>query len=323
MMHRMPSENGVEPCHVFSKIEHIQDAMDGPFDDLLIITPRETSMSIRFALTDVPWASLSELWLHDVELQAPERATYQRAVMSALAAQVKRWTPRDNIEPTQDVLALRSGRGMGELGDPRDNYQMCTMRWGLIPSWAQRRNIGQRLLTARAESLLDRPAFRRTLRTQRCVLVVSGFYVQAIHSKGPYLVEHRQQPVMMLAGLWDRWVSPQRDIIDSCALVCSPTHEPLLSRHVHVPSVLSAAQAKQWLNPASSLDELMALVQGPVSTSCLTTRQVQPLVSQPESKILLTSEHVRPPHQDVLDAERAALKSCATQAMFPFLKTGS
>lgn len=280
-------------------------------------------MSIRLALTDVPWAALSDLWLHDVELESDERATYQRAVMSALAAQVHRWTPRDNIEPTQDVLVLRSGCAMGDTSDPRDNYQMSTMRWGLIPSWAERRSIGQRLLTARAESLLDCPAFRRTLRAQRCVVVVSGFYVQAAHSKGPYLVQHTEQPIMMLAGLWDRWVSEERDILYSCALVCSPTTEPLLSRHVHIPSVLSMSQAKRWLDPASSLDELMGLVAQPVSSAHLRTRQVEPLISQPDAQVILTQERAPTARDGVLDAERAALKTRATQATFPFLKTGS
>lgn len=280
-------------------------------------------MNIRFALTHVPWATLSDLWLQDVELESPDRAIHQRAVMNALASQVERWTPRDNIEPTQDVLVLRSGKATGASGDPRANYTMSTMRWGLIPSWAERRNIGQRLLTARAESLFDRPAFRRTLRAQRCVIVVSGFYVQAIHSKAPYLVQHTEQPVMMMAGLWDRWVSPERDIIESCALVCSPTKEPLLSRHVHIPSILSMTQAKRWLDPTTSLDELMGLVKEPVSSGSLYTQQVEPLVSQPNAKVLLAQEpscHERP---GVLEADRSTLKRSTAQSLFSFLKTGS
>jgi putative SOS response-associated peptidase YedK len=35
------------------------------------------------------------------------------------------------------------------------------MRWGLVPSWAQDPSIGQRMINARAETLLEKPSFKQ------------------------------------------------------------------------------------------------------------------------------------------------------------------
>jgi hypothetical protein len=35
--------------------------------------------------------------------------------------------------------------------------ELRPMRWGLVPSWAQDRAIGQRMINARSETLLEKP----------------------------------------------------------------------------------------------------------------------------------------------------------------------
>src|SRR6266536_3327671 len=50
--------------------------------------------------------------------------------------------PRYNIAPSQDVPVIVRNE---------DRHQLKTMRWGLLPSWAQDPSIGQRMINARAE----------------------------------------------------------------------------------------------------------------------------------------------------------------------------
>jgi putative SOS response-associated peptidase YedK len=50
--------------------------------------------------------------------------------------------PRYNIAPTQDVLIVTDD-GTREL---------VQMRWGLIPSWADDPNVGNKMINARAET---------------------------------------------------------------------------------------------------------------------------------------------------------------------------
>jgi putative SOS response-associated peptidase YedK len=53
--------------------------------------------------------------------------------------------PRYNIAPSQDVPVIVSNEGRNELN---------SMRWGLVPSWAQDPTIGQHMINARAQTLL-------------------------------------------------------------------------------------------------------------------------------------------------------------------------
>src|SRR5262245_58510550 len=76
---------------------------------------------------------------------------------------------RYNIAPTQPVPAVR--RRAGQPG-----RQLVSLRWGLIPSWADDIKIGSRMINARSESAADRPAFRTAFRQRRCLIVADGFY---------------------------------------------------------------------------------------------------------------------------------------------------
>src|SRR5207249_5067313 len=63
--------------------------------------------------------------------------------------------PRYNVAPTQTVVTVAAA---GER-------QLEQMRWGLIPVWAKDPSIGSKLINARAETLNEKPAFRRLLGT--------------------------------------------------------------------------------------------------------------------------------------------------------------
>ena len=72
---------------------------------------------------------------------------------------------RYNIAPTQDVLTVVGGESR------RGGY----MRWGLIPSWAKDKSIGNRMINARAETVGEKPSFRNALRRRRCLVLADGF----------------------------------------------------------------------------------------------------------------------------------------------------
>src|SRR5688572_14935121 len=77
------------------------------------------------------------------------------------------WKPRYNVALTQamPVITRRHGRPALE-----------TMRFGLVPP---PRTAGEKpllLANARAETLLDRPAFREAAHHRRCLVPTDGFF---------------------------------------------------------------------------------------------------------------------------------------------------
>jgi putative SOS response-associated peptidase YedK len=50
-----------------------------------------------------------------------------------------------------------------------DRNEVKPMRWGLVPSsWAPDPSIGQRVINARAETLLEKPSFKQLAAAMSC-----------------------------------------------------------------------------------------------------------------------------------------------------------
>ncbi len=62
------------------------------------------------------------------------------------------------------------------------------MHWGLIPSWVktetEAKEISIHTMNARAESITQKPSFRQSAKTNRCIIPITGFFEwQQIGSK--------------------------------------------------------------------------------------------------------------------------------------------
>ena len=68
------------------------------------------------------------------------------------------WEPRYNIAPTQNVGIIRQNR-------TQPVRKFALVRRGLIPYWAKDPSIGQKMINARSETILDKPAFSRHSKT--------------------------------------------------------------------------------------------------------------------------------------------------------------
>src|SRR5688500_18842901 len=80
-----------------------------------------------------------------------------------------------NIAPSQPLLAI--GETLRQLG-------FHHYRWGLVPYWAKDLSIGNRMINARAESVMEKSAFRESFARRRCLVVVDGYYEWAARPDG-------------------------------------------------------------------------------------------------------------------------------------------
>src|SRR5260370_36803389 len=65
--------------------------------------------------------------------------------------------PSFNIAPTHNVAVV--------LND--GSRKLASMRWGLVPAWATDPTIGSRLINARAETLIEKAAFKNAFAKRR------------------------------------------------------------------------------------------------------------------------------------------------------------
>jgi putative SOS response-associated peptidase YedK len=155
--------------------------------------------------------------------------------------------PRYNIAPTQPVVTIRQ--------DAREPVRrLSTMRWGLLPSWAKDMSIGYKTINARSETVATTPSFREAFKSQRCLVPADGFYEWEKNgkTKQPYCFEVKDGELFAFAGLWDRWISPQGELVESCTILTTTPNSLLADIHDRMPVILSPDDYDLWLDPAFS-----------------------------------------------------------------------
>lgn len=124
------------------------------------------------------------------------------------------FAPDYNVAPTHSspVVLERPLRNQQRAVPVR---QLRLLTWGLVPSWAKDPSVGSRMINARVETLLDKPAFRRAAVARRCLIPVDGWYEWQVSPtsrdakgkprKQPFFAHLADGSQLVLAGLYEFW----------------------------------------------------------------------------------------------------------------------
>jgi putative SOS response-associated peptidase YedK len=172
--------------------------------------------------------------------------------------------PDYNVAPTKQVYAVLERRHRDEAGDPVGDptRRLRSVRWGLVPAWAKDPAIGSRMINARAETLAEKPAFRRAFARRRCLLPADGYYEW--RAPGPDAPDRRKQPFFItgtagrplaMAGLYEIWHDPALPREDPTAwlwtvtVVTTDAGVDVAEIHDRMPVVLPPEGIDRWLTP--------------------------------------------------------------------------
>jgi putative SOS response-associated peptidase YedK len=182
------------------------------------------------------------------------------------------WTPRYNVAPTQDVLAVRIHKGEPEA---------ALLRWGLIPSWTQDAKKAPLLINAKCETAASKPAFRSAFERRRCLVIADGFFEwkKAGKEKQPYYYRLRDQRPFAFAGLWEFWKEGAQTI-HSCAILTTDANELTAPVHDRMPVILDREARQRWLD--SQIDDPAKLQEicRPYPASEMMASRVNPVVNR-------------------------------------------
>ena len=114
-------------------------------------------------------------------------------------------------------------------------------------------SIGFKAINARAETITTTASFSDPFRTQRCLIPADGFYewVRSRKTKQPYCFEVGDGEIFAFAGLWDRWIDPNGEQIESCTIITTTPNSHLADIHNRMPVILPTGAYASWLNPAT------------------------------------------------------------------------
>jgi putative SOS response-associated peptidase YedK len=162
--------------------------------------------------------------------------------------------PRFNVAPTDAVLAVRcNAEGVRVPGQ---------LRWGLIPHFAEVGTFDRLLINARAETVVEAPAFRDAFRGNRCLIVADGFYEwrRTETGKRPQWITRPGREPFAFAGLWARSKQADGNELHSCAIVTTTPSDVVAPIHDRMPVILEREAEGVWLDRASGDGELQELL---------------------------------------------------------------
>ena len=180
---------------------------------------------------------------------------------------------RYNIAPTQSVLTVVN---QGEEQN-RGEY----MRWGLVPSWAKDISIGSRMINARAETIVEKPSFRRALQKRRCLVLSDGFYEwkRTGKDKQPMYIGLQSGQPFGMAGLWEAWKSPDGEWLHSCTIITTEPNALMAEIHNRMPVILPRESEPVWLDPGVDNPSRLTDLLRPYPADAMTARPVSGLVN--------------------------------------------
>ncbi len=149
--------------------------------------------------------------------------------------------PRYNAAPSENLpVVVNDGQKHVEL-----------MRWGLVPFWAKDIKIGYKMINARAETLQEKPSFRKALAMQRCIVPAGGFFEwkKLDREKIPYYIFLKNHQLFGFAGLYDVWHDKQGKELKTYTIITTQPNSLVGSIHNRMPAILEKQDEDTWLNP--------------------------------------------------------------------------
>ncbi|MFJ9348928.1 SOS response-associated peptidase [Streptomyces sp. NPDC101237] len=216
--------------------------------------------------------------------------------------EVEKWEPEEtlepdyNVAPTKEVYAVLD-RPLRDADDKRPVRQLRRLKWGLVPSWAKSPEGGARMINARAETVHEKPSYRRAFAARRCILPADGYYEWVTAKderdlevegkkkrarKQPYFVLPADGSVFAMAGLYEFWrdrTLPDEHPLawwatcsvitteaETSPLAVAPAEGPrsLSEIHPRMPLMLTPDRFDAWLDPArTDVEDLRSLLAPP------------------------------------------------------------
>ncbi len=189
--------------------------------------------------------------------------------------------PRYNMAPQQMAPVVINNQGQNE---------MHLLKWGLVPFWAKESSIGSRLINARWETLLEKPAFKHLLRRKRCLIPADGYYEwqKLGGEKHPYRIIMSSREVFGLAGLWDEWIGADGEKLTTYTIITTDAAPAVSKLHARMPFILPPEKEEPWL------DDTMNMTGQDIGGWLSTFSPVEDLIAYPVSRLVNSVANDKP-----------------------------
>ncbi len=142
--------------------------------------------------------------------------------------------------------------------------------WGLIPLWTKdalmAKDMQTKTLNAVGETVFEKPSFRSSIVSKRCLLGISGFYEwrDVNKVKYPYFIKTKSNELFSLGCIYETWVDKGTGEIRNTFSILTTPANPMMEK-IHnlkkrMPLILSVDDERQWIDPKLSADDIRKLI---------------------------------------------------------------
>ncbi len=155
---------------------------------------------------------------------------------------------------------IGAGAMIPVLVEEPDGLELRLMQWGLVPFWAKDGKIGAKMINAEAATIAEKPGFRDSFKDKRCIIPATGFYEwQKLTSvKKPHYFTGDK--LLSFAGLWSRWVDPDSQEVESCAIVTTGATGVVKPVSDTMPAILDKKNVAAWIAKTTRPNDLAELL---------------------------------------------------------------
>lgn len=193
--------------------------------------------------------------------------------------------PRANIAPTQPIPVIRMER------DPEGHSarHFVLVRWGFLPGFVKDPKDFPLVINARSETAAEKPSFRNALRRRRCIIAADAFYEWKRDRNGkgrskkpstPFLIRRRDGAPMAMAALWETWMGPNGEEMDTACILTTEANGLMAPIHDRMPVILEPEDFDTWLSPDEEDTEQAAALMVPAADDVLEAYEISTAINK-------------------------------------------
>lgn len=200
--------------------------------------------------------------------------------------------PRYNASPTDKLPIVR-------VNAERSVREILNARWGFLPKGSRDPSAGPLLINARSETAHEKAAFRNAFQHRRCLVPAQGFYEwrRVGSRKQPYHIGRADGRLIGFAGLWDPWVTPDGEVVETFTILTTEPNDLVRPLHDRMPVVVPEEAYDAWLTMEPGDTALRQLLQTP-SDAGWRAYPVTPSMNRPEHDAPDCIEEIAEPEED-------------------------
>ncbi len=150
--------------------------------------------------------------------------------------------PARDLGPGQQAAIVHRHLGSGER-------RLDLLVWGLVPSWTRDLEAMQKPMEVRSEMAADSGMLRDALTSRRCLVPANSFqeWPTGAERDQPFAVARADREPLALAAVWERWQSPDGQILRTFAIMTTSANREMSALHDRMPVVIERDSWSRWL----------------------------------------------------------------------------